>query len=213
MQSTVGATAALAALSKNAVDTKAQLSVEGKTQDVSPKDKPAYTGEHWATTRENALNVVLIIIDTLRYDYIGAHGNTWIRTPNIDRLAGKSWIFDRAFTNSYPTIPMRTDVMTGRYGVPFNPWLPLRLDVTTLPQVLAKAGYCTQLIHDTPHLVNGGHAFDWPFHAWTPIRGAEVDRPWIDDKPFTYLENWAPDPMFDFLGDPQLSHFNKYTGI
>ena len=116
MQSTVGATAALASISKNAMGTKTQLSVEGKTQDVSSKDKPAYTGEHWGATRENSLNVVLIIIDTLRYDYIGAHGNTWIRTPNIDRLAGKSWIFDRAFTNSYPTIPMRTDVMTGQHG-------------------------------------------------------------------------------------------------
>jgi len=40
----------------------------------------------------------------------------------------------------------------------------------------------TQLIHDTPHLVNGGHAYDTPFHFWTPIRGAEVDRPWITDK-------------------------------
>jgi len=63
--------------------------------------------------------------------------------------------------------------------------------------VLAEAGYCTQLIHDTPHLVNGGHNFDWPFHAWTFIRGAEVDRPWIDASS-ELPANWARDPLFDF---------------
>jgi arylsulfatase A-like enzyme len=68
---------------------------------------------------------------------------------------------------------------------------------------LAEAGYCTQLIHDTPHLVNGGHAFDYPFHAWTYLRGAEVDRPWIDTG-MDWLENWAPDPMFDFADDEVL---------
>jgi arylsulfatase A-like enzyme len=148
------------------------------------------------------MNIILIVIDTLRYDYLGANGNPWIRTPNIDRLAARSLVFDRAFAASYPTIPHRTDVMTGLYGGPFNQWAPLRFDIPTLPRLLSEeAGYCTQLIHDTPHLVNGGHAFDWPFHGWTFIRGAEVDRPWIDDRPFEYLDNWARDPEFDFLGD------------
>jgi arylsulfatase A-like enzyme len=46
------------------------------------------------------LNVVLLIIDTLRYDYVGANGNPHIRTPNLDRLAARSWRFERAFSNS-----------------------------------------------------------------------------------------------------------------
>ena len=142
------------------------------------------------------MNIILIIFDTLRYDYIGANGNKWIKTPNFDRLAAKSRVFDRSFSASYPTIPHRTDVITGKYGSPFFPWRPLRYDHVTFPQILAENGYCTQLIHDTPHMVNGGTNFDYPFHAWTQERGAEVDRPWIDTAG-PLLDNWAWDPLFD----------------
>ncbi len=144
------------------------------------------------------MNIIMIVVDTLRYDYIAANGNPWIETPNMDRLADRSWVFDRCFTASYPTIPHRTDLMTGRYGGPFHPWRPLPHDARTAPEMLADAGYCTQLIHDTPHLVNGGHNFDWPFHAWHFIRGAEVDRPWIRDDG-RLPPNWARDPLFDFV--------------
>ncbi|MHC4983044.1 MAG: sulfatase [Planctomycetota bacterium] len=143
------------------------------------------------------MNIVLLVIDTLRYDYIGAHGNDWIQTPNMDRLAAEGWVFDNSFAASYPTIPHRTDAITGTHGSPFHAWRPLPFDVHTLPRVLAEGGYCSQLIHDTPHLVNGGHNFDWPFSAWTCIRGAEVDRPWIDNIK-TLPENWTRDELFDF---------------
>jgi arylsulfatase A-like enzyme len=144
------------------------------------------------------MNIIVLVIDTLRYDHVGAHGCEWIETPNLDRLAGESWVFDRSYAASFPTIPHRTDAMTGRYGAPFHAWRPLPFDVPTLPWALGEAGYATQLIHDTPHLVNGGHNFDWPFHAWTPVRGAEVDRPWITDD-LELPENWAVDSLFDFL--------------
>ena len=78
------------------------------------------------------MNIILLVIDTLRYDYVAAHGkNDRIQTPNLDRLAGSSWRFDQAYSSSYPTIPYRTDAITGRYGNPFNPWSPLRFDVMT----------------------------------------------------------------------------------
>lgn len=156
------------------------------------------------------MNIIVIIIDTLRYDYIGANGNEWIHTPNMDKLANRSWVFDHCYPASYPTIPHRTDAITGRYGGPFHPWKPLNFNVLTLPRALAEAGYCTQLIHDTPHLVNGGHNFDWPFHAWTFIRGAEVDRPWIDSKP-VLPENWQHDPLFDFIDENLVEESNYIT--
>ena len=147
------------------------------------------------------MNIIFICIDTLRYDYIHAHGkNGTVQTPNMDKLLAQSWVFDNAYCASYPTIPHRTDVITGRYGGPFHQWRPLPFHVPTLPEALARAGYCTQLIHDSPHLVNGGHAFDYPFHAWTPVRGAEVDRPWISDR-FEMPSNWAFDPLFDDAAD------------
>jgi len=164
------------------------------------------------------VNIILCVIDTLRYDYIRAHGaNDWIRTPNLDALAAKSLVFDRAFAASYPTIPHRTDVMTGEYAWPykgpFHPWMPLRFDVPTLPRLLAQEGYATQLIHDTPHMVNGGHAFDWPFAAWSFVRGAEVDRPWIDDAALSPLENWGHDPLFDYIDPGELTGATRRMAV
>jgi len=156
------------------------------------------------------MNIVLIIIDTLQYGIVGANGNDSVETPNIDRLVADAWVFDRAFCASYPTIPHRTDVMTGRYGGPFHSWKPLRHGALTFPRLLAEAGYATQLIHDTPHLVNGGHNFDYPFSGWTFIRGAEVDRPWLTDH-VKWPDNWCLDPLFDVLGEETLDRRDVYT--
>jgi arylsulfatase A-like enzyme len=142
------------------------------------------------------MNIIVLVIDTMRYDHIAANGHPVMKTPSFDRLTESGWAFDRSYASSYPTIPHRTDALTGRYGAPLHAWKPLDTDVVTIPRALADAGYCTQLIHDTPHLVNGGHGFDFPFHAWTPVRGAEVDRPWLDDST-DLLPNWRLDPLFD----------------
>jgi arylsulfatase A-like enzyme len=146
------------------------------------------------------MNIILVVIDTLRYDHVGACGNDWVRTPNLDRIASQSHVFDRCFSASLMTIPYRLDLMTGRTGGPFHPWRPLAHDAPALPRDLAEAGYRTQLIHDTPHLVNGGHNFDFPFQGWTFVRGAEVDRPWVDSLPLP-PEGWPRDPVFDFMDD------------
>ncbi len=122
-----------------------------------------------------------------------------MHTPDLDRFAAGARNFHCAFAASYPTIPQRTDLITGRWGGAFHDWRPLRADVSTLPRLLAEAGYCSQLIHDTPHLVNGGCAFDSPFDAWLPVRGAEVDRAWITDS-WEPLPNWKADPLFDDTG-------------
>ena len=158
------------------------------------------------------MNILMIVIDTLRYDYIGAYGNDWIETPNMDRLAAQSWVFDYNFAHSYPTIPHRTDLMTGQYGDPFHAWMPLRHDRVTFPEEMGNAGYCTQLIHDTPHLIYGGQNFDWPFHFRTSIRGAGVDRPWMN-SPDDWPDNWVRDPLFDFVSDERLKTWRDVTYV
>lgn len=129
------------------------------------------------------MNFVLLISDTLRWDHLGASGNTWIRTPNLDRLAADSLIFERAYTGSFPTIPHRTDLMTGKWVYPYRGWTPLPEDETILAEILSAAGYVTMMIHDTPHLVRDGHRFDRGFHAWHWNRGQEGDRAITDDLP------------------------------
>jgi len=121
------------------------------------------------------MNFVLIVSDTFRWDHLGVSGNDWIRTPNLDRFAGESVIFDRAYTGSFPTIPHRTDVMTGKWVHPYRGWSPLPKQEAILSQTLANAGYVTMMIVDCPHLMKGGHNFDRGFDAWKWNRGQEGD--------------------------------------
>ena len=58
-------------------------------------------------------NVVLIIIDSLRKDHVGAYGNDKIITPNLDALAKESLLFSRAYPESIPTICARRAIHTG----------------------------------------------------------------------------------------------------
>ncbi len=131
----------------------------------------------------DAMNFVVIMNDTLRPDHLSAYGATDVITPHAAAFAEQAAVFDHAYVGSFPTIPNRTDLFTGRYGEPFHPWLPLSFDKETLPDILRRNGYVTQLICDTPHLINGGHNFDWPFNAWDFIRGQEIDRYGMDSDP------------------------------
>ena len=49
-------------------------------------------------------NVVLIIIDSLRKDHIGAYGNRTIHSPNLDALAKESLVFTHAYPESLSLI-------------------------------------------------------------------------------------------------------------
>ena len=122
------------------------------------------------------MNVIVVVCDSLRYDYLGCNGNSWIRTPAIDAFSRDARVFEESIVGSFATIPIRQDFFTGRWAQPFQPWAPLPWDVITLPGYLGDHGYVTMLIHDTPHLVNCGFGFDRPFQGWEFVRGGEVDR-------------------------------------
>ena len=49
------------------------------------------------------MNVILIISDSVRYDYCGCYGSKWVHTPNIDALARESTLMANFFTASFPT--------------------------------------------------------------------------------------------------------------
>ncbi|MFW6174399.1 MAG: sulfatase [Chloroflexota bacterium] len=126
------------------------------------------------------MNVIVLMNDTFRRDHMGAYGNQWIHTPNLDRLAGESAVFDRSYIASYPTIPNRWDLATGRYGFPTRGWEPLWPEDVTMSQVLTTAGYTTMLIYDPPQI--GYHNFDYTrgYKAWWWVRGQHTD-PFITD--------------------------------
>ncbi len=122
------------------------------------------------------MNVVLIVSDTFRYDHLRCYGNRWIRTFNIDSLAERSIIFERAYAASYPTVPHRHDICVGRFTFTYSGWEPLPRNEITLAQILRQAGCVTQLIADTPHMLKDGYNYDRGFDGWIWIRGQEGDR-------------------------------------
>lgn len=118
--------------------------------------------------------VILIISDSFRADHLGCYGSGLARTPKMNKFAKKSALFDRAYIASYPTVPNRLDVWTGRYNFPYRGWEPLVSRDVTLPGVLGKHGITSYLVFDTPFLVvnNFGKVFD----GWWQERGHHSDR-------------------------------------
>ena len=161
------------------------------------------------------MNFIVICIDTLRYDHLGCNGNDWIVTPNLDAFAREAVVVDNVYLGSFPTIPHRTDVFTGRFGEPLHPWLPLGFDDATLPAILGRAGWATYLVCDTPHLINGGHGFDYPFHGWHFERGNEVDQHIVDDLdpglPAARAAHYAP--FVRHFTAPQYARNNRYRHL
>ena len=122
------------------------------------------------------MNIIFIISDTFRWDYLACYGNKWISTPNLDRFAKRSVIFDKVYTASFPTVPHRMDLVTGRFTFTYRQWEPLPKDEVTLAEILGEAGYTTMFIADTPHILEDGYNFDRGFTGWEWIRGQETDR-------------------------------------
>ena len=69
-------------------------------------------------------NLLFIICDQLRADYLGFAGHPVVQTPNIDRIADRAVVFDKAYVSNPVCMPNRSTIMTGRmpsaHGVIFN---------------------------------------------------------------------------------------------
>ena len=133
-------------------------------------------------------NVVLVILDSLRRDHLGAYGNDWIKTPNLDALAKESLRFTRPYPESAPTILARRAIHTGMRVFPFRDrqrfkginiglwgWQPIPRDQTTLAEILKENGYQTMLVTDTLHQYKASMNFQRGFDVFEYIRGQTTD--------------------------------------
>ena len=93
-----------------------------------------------------ARNLLLITIDTLRADRVGAYGYADAKTPAIDALARRGGRFERAYSVAPITLTAHASLMTGRYppghGARHN-GLRMNLGVPTLADQLSRAGFAT----------------------------------------------------------------------
>ncbi|MBN1400816.1 MAG: sulfatase [Anaerolineae bacterium] len=134
------------------------------------------------------MNIVLVILDTLRQDHVGAYGNDWIVTPHLDAFAREAVTFTRAYPESLPTLPVRRALHTGLRTYPYHGhhdfkgdfsgapgWGPIPEEQTTLAEALREGGYRTAFITDCYHQFKPSKNFHRGFDEWIWVRGQEAD--------------------------------------
>lgn len=100
-------------------------------------------------------NIVLIYADDLGYGDVGAFGQKYIKTPNIDRLAAAGLRFTNFYAGAPVCAPSRASLMTGLHQG--HAWIrgnnndrgervPLRPEDLTIAEVLKAAGYRTGIV-------------------------------------------------------------------
>lgn len=99
-----------------------------------------------------ARNILFIMFDQLRFDYLSCYGHPHLETPHIDRLAAKGVRFDRCYVQSPVCGASRMSTYTGRYvhshGASYNNF-PLKVGEETLGDHLRRIGVECWLIGKT----------------------------------------------------------------
>lgn len=123
-------------------------------------------------------NIVHVIVDDLGWNDVGFHGSE-IRTPVIDRLAAESLVLDRFYVTSICS-PTRAGALTGRYPFRFGIWdgvispkkrHGLPPSETTIPELLATAGYRQRALMGKWHLGLGSTMFHPLNHGFNEFYG------------------------------------------
>jgi arylsulfatase A-like enzyme len=121
------------------------------------------------------MNIILLISDTFRYDNLFGRASMPVNTPELDRFSERAVSMENCWVSSFPTIPHRTDLTTGRYGWPWYPWQPRpKSGPNHAPEILRQAGFVSQLLCDCPHLFKAD--FNFGFDASYALRGQEGDK-------------------------------------
>lgn len=138
----------------------------------------AASGQSQAAGSARPPNIVVVLVDDLRWDALGCTGSTVAKTPNIDRLAREGVMLRNAFVTTSLCSPSRASFLTGLYAHTHQIWgnekpNAVRDDqLVTFPQFLQKVGYETALIGKW-HM--DAHARPRPgFDHWISFKGQGV---------------------------------------
>jgi len=96
-------------------------------------------------------NFLVVVVDDLRFDDVGAYGHPFARTPHIDRIAREGALFRNAFATTPLCSPSRANILTGLYtrnhGILDNTNRSARShELVTFPRRLHDAGYETAFL-------------------------------------------------------------------
>jgi arylsulfatase A-like enzyme len=125
-------------------------------------------------------NIVFLLADQLRADFLGCYGADFVATPHIDSLAAQGVRYGRAYSTSPICVPARASLLTGmdaiKNGVTSNSqWLRPdlhQLGVHTWPELLAAAGYRTAAVGKM-------HFYPWDSTLGFQYKVGAEDKRWI----------------------------------
>ena len=185
----------------------------------------------WALRRRSAAertrNVILIIIDTVRWDALGCYGNALDPTPNISGIAAEGVRFDQAISSSGWTLPAVASILTGTWptihggsgkGVLLT---PIRDELPTAAEIMKTEGFNTlgfanaAFVSPRLHLDRGFDVFNHRYaYNWNVRRADEtmdavlelLGERWTDSN-FVMIHFF--DPHLDY--DPPPAYATKYT--
>ncbi|HEY2942421.1 MAG TPA: sulfatase-like hydrolase/transferase [Vicinamibacteria bacterium] len=158
-------------------------------------------------SRPRRVNLVIVTIDTLRADHVGAYGYAQAETPALDGLGRRGARFTNALTAVPLTGPAHATIFTGQYppvhGVRDNVAFPLRADHPTLATLLKSRGYRTAAFVAAYPVAAGfgfGQGFDHfneEFHA-SPASSESAERPGneVADRAIEWLAEAGSGPFF-----------------
>lgn len=151
-------------------------------------------------------NVIVVMMDTLQFNYLGAYGNDWIKTPNIDKFADQGVVFENAYTEGLPTIPCRRAMLTGRYTLPVKGWSQLDVDDTTIADLCWGHPIDSALIHDSGPFRLPKFGYSRGFDKVHFIHGHETDHQYYAADELTSLK------AEDYYEDHVLESADKILG-
>lgn len=155
------------------------------------------------------MNVLLIGIDSLRRDVLGAYDPSFeldVATPNLDRFADRAAVFDNHYAGSLPCMPARREWLTGTLEFLWRPWGPVEPFDETIPDLARSEGILSKLITDHYHYFqHGSHGYYEGFHGFDFVRGHEYDADRTSPK---YPDERLLDQTVDLSTDgPESPHY------
>jgi len=153
-------------------------------------------------------NIVFILVDDLRWDELGCAGHPFVKTPNIDRIAGEGARFRNAFMTTPLCSPSRASFLTGQYahthGITDNVNRSAASHkLVTFPLLLHQSGYETAFIGKW-HMGND----DTPrpgFDRWVSFKGQgtyldpDINADGKDLKPGGYITDLLSGYAVEFI--------------